>query len=261
MQLADEAVAELAQQLFDARTGRGSGEAGVAVPPDLTEADGYRVQAALLDLHLAVGDTLAGYKIGLTSPGARASYGAATPKWGFLLTSAVLVAPENPRLPLVRARQVEAEFAFVLAQDLPGRQVLANDVIEATRHLRLAAEIVGTRWLGAFGLGALVADDVSNAAVVLGPQVEVTDALFADVPAVVRADGRESLGTSSAVMGHPAAAVAWLASELGRHGHRLEAGQIVMSGSFGSPLPVEPADDVYIEFGHLGRLHLTGPAT
>ncbi|MCU1586333.1 MAG: hypothetical protein JWM49_2889 [Microbacteriaceae bacterium] len=241
--------------------GRASDEAGVAVPPNLTEADGYRTQAALLDLHLAADDTLAGYKIGLTSVGARASYGAATPTWGFLLTSAVLVEPEHPRLPYLRARRIEAEFAFVLARDFPGRQLSANEVIEGTRHLRLAAEIVDTRWRGASSLGALVADDVSNAAVVLGPQVKVTDALFAEVPAVVRADGRESLGTSSAVMGHPAAAVAWLASELGRHGHRLEAGQIVMSGSFGEPLPVEPAEDVYIEFGHLGRLHLKGTTT
>lgn len=258
MQLTDEAAAGLARQLFDARTGRASGEGGVEVPPHLTEADGYRVQAALLDLHLAAGDTLAGYKIGLTSPDARASYGAATPAWGFLLKSAVLVEAENRRLPRVRARRIEAEFAFILANDLPGRRLSADEVIDATRHLHLAAEIVDTRWLGVSGLGALVADDVSNAAVVLGPEVKVTDALSADIPAVVRAHGLESLGTSSAVMGHPAAAVGWLALELGRHGRRLEAGQLVMSGSFGAPLPVEPADDVHIDFGQLGRLHLKG---
>lgn len=254
--LTDDAVSELARLLFDARMGLR--DADLPLPPKLTEADGYRVQLAVLDRHLEAGDTLAGYKIGLTSADARASYRTARPAWGFLLASAVSAKPENPQLPHVSARPVEAEFAFILEQDLPTRRLSAAEVAAHTRALCLAAEIVDTRWAGDGGLGALIADDVSNAAVVLGPEVEMGAALVAAIPAVVRAGDRESRGISTAVWGDPAAAVGWLAAALGRHERELTAGQIVMSGSFGAPLPVEPSDDIHIEFGHLGHLQLKG---
>lgn len=256
MPLTDDDVIETARRLFDARAGRARTQ-GVPRVSGLTEADGYRVQAALLDLYLADGDSLVGYKIGLTSPSAQASYGAATPAWGFLLQSAVLDQPRNPRLPHVQARKIEAEFAFVIGEDIPEGAISSRDVIDATRQVLLAAEIVDTRWLGgAADLGSLVADNVSNAAVALGSEVVKALAGSADVRAGVRASGREEIGSSSAVLGRPANAVAWLASALARQGLRLTAGRLVMSGSFGTPLAVDPADDVIIDFGDLGRLEL-----
>lgn len=256
MPLTDDEVVETARRLFDARAGRAWTE-GVPRMPGLTEADGYRVQNALLDLHLTAGDSLVGYKIGLTSPSAQASYGAATPAWGFLLQSAVLDRPRNPRLPHVQARKIEAEFAFVIGEDIPEGRISSHDVIDATRQVLLAAEIVDTRWLGGAGdLGSLIADNVSNAAVALGSEVVKARAASADVRAGVRASESEEAGSSSAVLGSPANAVAWLASALARHGRSLAAGQLVMSGSFGTPLAVDPADDVLVDFGDLGRLEL-----
>jgi 2-keto-4-pentenoate hydratase len=254
--LTDDAVSELARQLFNARMGLREGD--LPLPPTLTEAEGYRVQLAVLDRHLEAGDTLAGYKIGLTSADARASYRTTKPAWGFLLASAVSSTSENPRLPHERARRIEAEFAFVLERDLPRRPLSVAEVVAHTRAVHLAAEIVDTRWARDGGLGALLADDVSNAAVALGPEVEVRAALSTAIPAVVRARDRESRGISTAVWGEPAAALGWLAGALGRHQRELTAGQIVMSGSFGAPFPIEPSDDVHIEFGHLGHVHLKG---
>lgn len=256
MRLTDDDVTEVAHKLFDAREGRAWTQ-GVPAMSGLTESDGYRVQAALLDLHLEAGDSLVGYKIGLTSPSAQASYGASSPAWGFLLQSAILGEPRNPRLPHTQSRKIEAELAFVLGEDLPEGEISGNDVMDTTAKLLLAAEIVDTRWLGgAADLGSLVADDVSNAAVALGPEVSVASAGSADIRAGVHAAGREEMGSSSAVLGYPANAVAWLASALARHGRSLTAGQLVMSGSFCTPLNVDPADDVLLHFGDLGRLQL-----
>lgn len=258
VRLTDHDITQMAQRLFDAREGR-VWTTGVPTVSGLTESDGYRVQAALLELHLDAGDSLAGYKIGLTSPNAQASYGASSPAWGFLLQSSVLDEARNPQLPRTRSRKIEAELALVIGEDLPEGQISGNDVIDATAKLLLAAEIVDTRWLGGAGdLGSLVADDVSNAAVVLGAEVVKAQAGSADIRASVHAAGREEIGSSSAVLGCPANAVAWLASALAHHGRRLRAGQLVMSGSFCTPLAVDPPDDVLISFGHLGRLQLEG---
>lgn len=41
---------------------------------------------------------------------------------------------------------------------------------------------------------------------------------------------------AAAVLNHPAMGVAWLANELTQHGDRLEAGKIVLAGSFTRPV-------------------------
>jgi 2-oxo-3-hexenedioate decarboxylase len=43
---------------------------------------------------------------------------------------------------------------------------------------------------------------------------------------------------SAAVMGHPAASVAWLANQLAADGEGLKAGQLVFSGGVTAPVPV-----------------------
>jgi 2-keto-4-pentenoate hydratase len=250
-------VASVAKQLFDART---SGEAVEMALASITAADGYLIQSALLARHLEAGDTLVGYKIGLTSPAARASYATHEPVWGFLLSSIVVSgSAARGRWPgtVERPQKVEAELAFVLAEDLRSG-VSAGDVVDATRQVFLAAEIVESRWHAEPGLGALIADDVSNAAVVLGPEVAKGDALSTDSWAGVRSAGRAARGTSADVFGAPASAVAWLATALARSGRGLRAGDLVMSGSFCAPLPVAPPDDVIVDFGRLGVLHLSG---
>jgi 2-keto-4-pentenoate hydratase len=45
-------------------------------------------------------------------------------------------------------------------------------------------------------------------------------------------DALVETGLGSAVLGDPAAAVAWLANALARYGTAIEAGQFVMSGSY-----------------------------
>ncbi|NBO41896.1 MAG: 2-oxopent-4-enoate hydratase, partial [Betaproteobacteria bacterium] len=59
-------------------------------------------------------------------------------------------------------------------------------------------------------------------------------------------------GLGSAVQGHPAEAVAWLANTLGRLGIALEAGEVVMSGSLAIMVPVAAGDNLRVTIGGIG---------
>jgi 2-keto-4-pentenoate hydratase len=252
-------VALISNQLFGARACGDPAE--VPRPTTIAEADGYLIQSALLARHLAAGDSLAGYKVGLSSPDARAVYGAREPVQAFLLSSAVVRSPaaiSRRSGPVPRAQKIEAELAFVLGEDLPDGDISVHEVVDATRQLFLAAELVETRWHGVPDLGGLIADDASNAGVVLGPEIEPIEALATETRAEVRSSGRMSRGTITDVMDGPAHAVAWLASALAQHGRRLRAGDLVMSGTFCTPLAVGPAENVIVDFGRLGMLRLEG---
>nr|WP_253209017.1 fumarylacetoacetate hydrolase family protein [Streptomyces niphimycinicus] len=63
-------------------------------------------------------------------------------------------------------------------------------------------------------------------------------------------------GSASAVMGDPAEAVAWLARHLLRGGRRLEAGDIVLSGTLCTPTAIGTGDRLVADLGELGRIAL-----
>ena len=58
----------------------------------------------------------------------------------------------------------------------------------------------------------------------------------------------------AAVMGHPAASVAWLANRLGERGDGLRAGWLVFSGGLTAPVPLVAGRAVTAEFDGLGTV-------
>ena len=64
----------------------------------------------------------------------------------------------------------------------------------------------------------------------------------------------EDTGVAAAVLNHPANGVAWLANKLAAHGDALEAGSIVLAGSFTKPMWVHPGDTVHADYGQLGAI-------
>jgi 2-oxo-hept-3-ene-1,7-dioate hydratase/2-keto-4-pentenoate hydratase len=53
---------------------------------------------------------------------------------------------------------------------------------------------------------------------------------------------------SSAVLGNPLTAVAWLANKLAEFGVSFEPGDVILSGSFVRALPVQAGDEVLARF-------------
>ena len=104
-----------------------------------------------------------------------------------------------------------------------------------------------------------IADNASSGAVVLGDWVPYDDGI--DLPrlrASLWLNGTEiDVGVGSAVMGDPAAAVAWLVNALTPFGTEILAGQFVMSGSFTSAAFVHPGDATATTISGLGTVSLS----
>ena len=115
----------------------------------------------------------------------------------------------------------------------------------ATEAVAVALEIVDSRiadWK--LTLPDTVADNASSGAVVLGDWVPYTEAIdLAGARASLRLNGTEiDTGFGSAVLGDPAAAVAWLVNALVPFGTEIVAGQFIMSGSFTTAAFVQAGD-------------------
>lgn len=237
----------------------------LGAPIAATDADralelsaGYAVQRARRELRAAAGQRVAGHKIGLTSGTARDAFGAAEPIGGYLFAGSVLDVPDGRDLEFSCAGRIEpkleVEIAFILGAPLEGR-VTPAEVLAATAKFALAFEIVESRWVGgASALGMLVADNSNAAAALLGRRTPARDVDVRGIATELRLGAGRWPGVATNVMGDPAAAVAWLATHLAERGERLEAGQIVLSGTLTAPVPVGPGDTAVADFGRLGRL-------
>ena len=56
------------------------------------------------------------------------------------------------------------------------------------------------------------------------------------------------------MLNHPANGVAWLANKLAPHGEPLDAGDVVLAGSFTRPTPAAAGDNFHIDYGPLGSI-------
>ena len=65
-----------------------------------------------------------------------------------------------------------------------------------------------------------------------------------------------STAAGAAVMGHPAAAVAWLVRKLAERGQGLKAGHVVMCGALTEAVAVQPGDSIVARFDRLGTVEI-----
>lgn len=215
----------------------------------------YAIQRVNLARRLREGRIVVGHKIGLTSEPMQTLLGVDEPDFGYLLDDMVLA--NGAAVPTTRfcAPRVEPEVAFLLREPLHGPGVTVDDVHAATDAVAPALEIVDSRvadWQ--LTLPDTVADNASSGAVILGNWVPYADGI--DLPcarASLWLNGAEvDSGVGSAVMGDPAAAVAWLANALAPFGTEILAGQFVMSGSCTSAAFVHAGDDASAAIVGLG---------
>ena len=136
------------------------------------------------------------------------------------------------------APRVEGEIAFVLGKDLDG-DVTAEGVLAATAAVAPALEIIDSRiadWR--IALADTIADNASSARGVIGRQVPLDGLDLAGLTMTLTAGDAVVRGRGEAVLGHPAASVAWLARALARQGEGLAAGEVVLSGALAAAIDV-----------------------
>lgn len=252
--------AHWAQYLFDSARGVQEVQAITKQVDELSIDDAYAIQAALLELHLANGDSLAGAKLGLTSAAKQEQMGVDEPVYGWVPAATVITDGVAPLGELIHPR-CEPELVFVLSEDLAGPNVTGNDVLDATEKVVGGIEIIDSRFEAfSFTLTDVIADNTSAARVVIGEDgIGPRDADLLTLGCVFEVDGEiTGTATGAALLGDPAACVALLANHLGKHGQKLDAGWIIMAGAPVDARPLSAGTVATARYSHLGSVSITG---
>ena len=232
--------------------------------PEMGMDDAYAVQNAIYDAKLAAGQKVIGWKIGLTSKAMQSALNIDIPDSGILFDD--MLFENGATIPNGRFIQprIEAEIAFVLGAPLGGENVTRADVIAATDYVAPSIEILDTRILRKdpeTGKTRLVFDTISdnaaNAGVVLGAEKHAPDSDLRWVGAIVSANNEvEETGLGAGVLNDPVESVVWLARRMATYGQKMDAGQIILSGSFIRPIECPSGTTIHADFGSFGSVDL-----
>src|SRR5476651_1778623 len=202
--------------------------------PGIAIEDSYAISTEVAKRKIAAGAKLIGHKVGLTSKAMQRSSQIDEPDYGHLLDDMMVadgarVAHESYCRP-----RVEIELAFILGKQLRGPGIGLPDVLRATEYVVPAIEIVDARLQDPRKIFDTVSDNGAAAGIVVGGRpVGPMDIDLRWVGGIMYRNAEiEETGVAAGVLGHPALGVAWLANKLGQHGVALEAGHIVLAGSF-----------------------------
>lgn len=227
-------------------------------PDDETLA--YAVQRRLTEAGVRDGRRPVGRKVGLTSPAVQRQLGVDRPDFGMLFDDMACVESAVIRLDRLLQPRVEAEIAFVLADDVVDPGVTAVTVRRRVAYAVPALEIVDSRIAGwDISFADTVADNGSSGLFVLGADGVPLDAVEpAAVQMTMFVDGvPASTGSGEACLGDPLEALAWLARTAQAHGDPLRAGDVVLSGALGPMVRVDQAMHVRADLTGLGSVEAT----
>lgn len=270
MAMSEEMLRKLAQISLDAEESRTEIESFRTQYPDITREEAYQAMKIRLELAQAKGHKVIGAKLGNTSMSKLAQVRetmtlegvqvSAEPSYGFLMDYMPLTEGCLKLDELIHPK-VETELAFVTKKELYGPDVYAADVMNATEYVTPAFEIIDSRYRN-FKVGGLtdaVIDNVSSARFYLGK--EHFDPCKIDIAnlAVRTMLNHEyvNFGSSGAVMGHPARAVAALVRLLYQDlDLPLPAGSVVLSGAIIPSMFLHRGDVVRSDFSEVGSIEL-----
>lgn len=231
--------------------------------PGMSVDDAYAIQRSWTQLQIGRGRVKLGQKIGLTSRAMQSAVGIDEPDYGILFRD--MLYGDTGTLPFERfhAPRIEVELAFVLKSPLKGPDCTLFDVLNATDYVTPALEVLETRMYRKDPeTGAMrkvmdtISDNAANAALVIGGRpIRPLEADLRWIGALLFVNGQiEETGIAGGVLGHPALGVAWLANRLAPHGEHLEAGEVVLAGSFTRPVDIRRGDTVHADYGAFGSV-------
>lgn len=224
-----------------------------------------------------------GWKIGATNATAQQRMGLTEPFYGPVFQTNLAVSPATVSIGKspFRVRGVEAEYAFLIGDDLPLPPGRADSLTRAEVETAVAAiypaiEVCGSRLAenppatptsSGVPLATLlsISDQASHGSLVrtftLAKSKAVWDGMvkggFEQLAVTLTVNGKAvATGSGSDVLGDPLHALTWLANALVKAGTHLRSGDIVTSGTMTGLTPVAPGDVVRADFAGFGTVEV-----
>ena len=213
--------------------------------------DATEVQDLGFVLAQEAGESLAGYKMGLTSKAKQRDVNVHEPIRGYILKSFEIHKSGIVKMESRIHPRVEPEVAVVLNRELKGPGVTLRDVVSALAGVYPALEIVDSRYENfVFRLEDVIADNTSAAGFMVGRVNLLSKLNELNLMGIsVRKNGAiVETGAPAAVLGDPLLSVVSLANGLAEEAKSILPGQVILTGGITQSVPFRKGDRIEIEW-------------
>ncbi len=220
----------------------------------MTASQAYEIQKQYVNRRLE-GDSIAGYKAGLTTPGAQKKFGVNESVAGVLYLSgkksgSPLILSEAFAMPMI-----ETEVAFYVKRTIDRRIATVNELKERIGAVLPSIELPDLNFADLKALKGvdLIAGNVSATQFIVGDKKNRSMDLDSVSVVLTRNGETVNEGNGSDAMGSQWKAALWLVNTMVEKGWVIKPGNVLMTGALGNMIPGKPGQ-YKADFGNLGTI-------
>lgn len=243
-------------EILDTAAAIAKGTAQLSDSETLSVDEAYRIQSLSVARRISRGERRIGMKLGFTSRAKMIQMGVDDLIWGRLTDHMLIEDGGTISMSSYVHPRAEPEIAFLLSKRL-GANPSIPEALAAVEAVAPAMEIIDSRYENfRFDLCDVVADNTSASGLVLGPWVGPPPDI-SNLGTILTVDGvPREIGSTAAILGHPARALVAGARLSAAAGEPLEAGWIIMAGAATAAVALEAGNHVRTEIEGLGSVAL-----
>ena len=201
--------------------------------------DAWRIQSAVTNLREQRGEEVIGYKIGCVSKETQLKMGFSKPAWGRLWKNELYSDGVTLEKSIYNNPAMEAEFGIVLNRDLTPELVNLDYILDSIETIHPIIEIHNLVFNGDPPFGAeLLANNAIHAGVVIGKPTKAN--IKSEITDLKLIFDKEIIDTwSDKEWPHDMLSeVEWLVKEQDKIGNILKKGNLILTGAYGLPIPI-----------------------
>ena len=220
---------------YDAKTPSGIFKDKISISIE----DALRIQLAVTNLREKRGEEVIGYKIGCVSKDTQRKMGFTKPAWGRLWKNELYLDGVTLDKRNFANPAMEAEFGIVLNRDLTPELVNLDYILDSIETIHPIIEIHNLVFNGDPPFGAeLLANNAIHAGVVMGKPTKAN--IKSEITDLKLLFDNEIIDTwSDKKWPHDMLSeVEWLVKEQDKIGNILKKGNLILTGAYGLPIPI-----------------------
>ena len=222
------------------------------------QEDALRIQLAVTNLREKRGEEVIGYKIGCVSKDTQRKMGFTKPAWGRLWKNELYLDGVTLDKRNFANPAMEAEFGIVLNRDLTPELVNLDYILDSIETIHPIIEIHNLVFNGDPPFGAeLLANNAIHAGVVMGKPTKAN--IKSEITDLKLIFDNEIIDTwSDKKWPHDMLSeVEWLVKEQDKIGNILKKGNLILTGAYGLPIPINDKKLIQVTsslFGNVSAL-------
>ena len=239
---------------YDAKTPSGIFKDKISISIE----DALRIQLAVTNLREERGEEVIGYKIGCVSKDTQLKMGLNKPAWGRLWKNELHLDGVTLEKSNFTNPAMEAEFGIILNRDLTPELVNLDYILDSIETIHPIIEIHNLVFNGDPPFGAeLLANNAIHAGVVMGKPTKAN--IKSEITDLKLIFDNEIIDTwSDKKWPHDMLSeVEWLVKEQDKIGNILKKGNLILTGAYGLPIPINDKKLIQVTsslFGNVSAL-------